>query len=241
MYKENYLRASEIADRLQEDPAKQERLQQRAGIMSRISAKGEEAMYSEGFDIAKSLARIRQKVKESSPKIEGGSVTGMAVPDTGELPEGVTRPIARPDTPIAADASDRELLAKTLHAEAVGEGYEGMLAAGTVIANRVDSGKYGGDSLRGVILKPGHFSAWNLATGYAGGKGGLNMDKIKPSEEAYKAADAILSGQRHEVVGNRTHYYAPKKANPKWGKRAGGDWVTLGNHVFGWADAGKGK
>ena len=95
MYKENYLRASEIADRLQEDPAKQERLKQREGIMSRISAKGEEAMYSGGLDIAKSLARIRQKAKESSPKIEGGSVTGMALPDTGELPEGVTRPIAR--------------------------------------------------------------------------------------------------------------------------------------------------
>lgn len=99
MYKENYLRASEIADRLQEDPAKQERLQQRAGIMSRISAKGEEAMYSGGLDIAKSLARIRQKAKESSPKIEGGSVTGMAVPDTGELPEGTIRPRGRAEIP----------------------------------------------------------------------------------------------------------------------------------------------
>jgi spore germination cell wall hydrolase CwlJ-like protein len=90
-------------------------------------------------------------------------------------------------------------------------------------------------------LKPGQFSAWNLATGYAGGKGGLNMDKIKPSESAYKAADALLAGKRHEAVGDRTHYYAPKHADPKWGKKAGGDWLTIGNHVFGWADAGKGK
>lgn len=163
-----------------------------------------------------------------------------------ELPESApeqeqTRPVARPDTPIAADVSERELLAKTLHAEAAGEGYEGMLAAGTVIANRVDSGKYGGNTLRGVILKPGQFSAWNLATGYAKGQGGLNMDKIKPSEAAYKAADDLLSGKKHEAIGDRTHYYAPKYADPRWGKRAGGDWLTIGNHVFGWADAGKSK
>ena len=239
MYKQAYLRASEEADRLAEDPKKAARVAQREGIMSRISATVEDEL-SKPLSVDY-ISRMRRRVKEEGPKVEGGSVTGMATPDTGELPEGITRPIARPGTPIAADASERELLAKTLHAEAAGEGYEGMLAAGTVITNRVASGKYGGDSLKGVILKPGQFSAWNLATGYAGGKGGLNMDKIKPSESAYKAADALLAGKRHEAVGDRTHYYAPKHADPKWGKKAGGDWLTIGNHVFGWADAGKGK
>lgn len=134
---------------------------------------------------------------------------------------------------------DRELLAKTLMAEAGGEGYDGMLAAGAVIHNRANTTGYG-DSLRDVIMKPGQFSAWNSVTGYAGGEGGLDMDKITPNEHALKAADAILSGNFEDPTGGATHYYNPSVANPKWGqKRAGGDWKRIGNHIFGFADAGR--
>lgn len=136
-------------------------------------------------------------------------------------------------TPIQGGMDDRELLAKTLMAEAGAEGYDGLLAAGAVIANRVHSGKFG-NGLRGVIMKPGQFSAWNSVTGYAGGEGGLNMDRIRPSKSAYRAADAIISGNYQSPVGNRTHYYNPSIANPAWGARAGGDWLTIGNHTFGW-------
>lgn len=242
MYRNYYMQASQMADMIQSgalaDQKSAQRKNQQEGLMNRISSRVEE---DSGFDVTKYISNMRSTLKKEAPAVEGGSVTGMAVPDIEELPEGVTRPIDRATTPVAADASERELLAKTLHAEAVGEGYEGMLAAGTVIFNRIASGDYGGKSLKDVILKPGQFSAWNLSTGYAGGKGGINMDKIKPTKEAYAAADALLSGSRHEAVGSRTHYYAPKAANPKWGKRAGGDWLTIGNHVFGWADAGKNK
>lgn len=138
-------------------------------------------------------------------------------------------------SPLQATLSDRELLAKTLAAEAGGEGYEGLLAAGAVIANRANAGGRYGDGLRGVIMKPGQFSAWNSVTGYAGGQGGLDMDRIRPSADAYRAADAIISGNYRSPVGNRTHYYNPNVANPRWGQQAGGDWLTIGNHVFGWA------
>lgn len=135
------------------------------------------------------------------------------------------------------NAADRELLARTLQAEAGGEGYNGLLAAGAVIANRVKSGSYG-DGWRGVIMKPGQFSAWNSVTGYAGGKGGLNMTAMKPSADAYRAADAILSGRYEDPTGGATHYYNPAAANPAWGKV--GNWTRIGNHVFGNADAGRG-
>ena len=142
---------------------------------------------------------------------------------------------AQAGPPRGVTSSDRDLLAKTLAAEAGGEGYEGMLAAGAVIANRANKGGWWGDSVRDVILKPGQFSAWNGVTGYAGGKGGLDMDNIRVSDAAWQAADAILSGNYRSPVGNRTHYYNPSVADPAWGKRAGGDgWMTIGNHVFGW-------
>lgn len=153
-----------------------------------------------------------------------------------------------PSDALAADAmsalgkinpSDRDILAKTLMAEAGGEGYGGMLAAGAVIDNRRKGGGYG-DGWNGVIMKPGQFSAWNGVTGYAGGEGALNMSTMSPSEEAYAAADAILTGNYEDPTGGATHYYNPNVANPKWGQSAGGDWTAIGNHVFGSADAGRG-
>lgn len=141
---------------------------------------------------------------------------------------------------MAAGSGTRDLLAKTLMAEAGGEGYQGMLAAGAVIANRARAGGYG-KGIDGVIMKPGQFSAWNGVTGYAGGQGGLNMANIRPSKDAYRAADAILSGNYQSPVGNATHYYNPADADPKWGMRAGGNWQRIGNHVFGYGDeAGRG-
>lgn len=138
----------------------------------------------------------------------------------------------------AVPKNDRDLLALTLDAEAGGEGYDGMLAAGSVIANRAKEGGYGGN-VKQVIMKPGQFSAWNSVTGYAGGEGGLDMSSRNPSQDAYRAADAILSGNYEDPTGGATHYYNPAAADPKWGARAGDTWHRIGNHVFGRADAGR--
>lgn len=149
-------------------------------------------------------------------------------------PQQQQRPVSRPGTPIDASLDDRELLARTLAAEAGGEGYDGILAAGAVIRNRV--GRYG-DNLREVIMKPGHFSAWNSVTGYAGGEGGLNMDKINPSADVYRAADTLISGNYEDPTGGRTHYHTPA-VNPDWGYGSNPNYngKRIGNHIFGWGD-----
>ena len=90
------------------------------------------------------------------------------------------RPAARAENAASSDLETRTLLAKTIQAEAGGEDYEGKLAVGSVIANRVKDKGYG-NSYENVILAPGQFSAWNSVTNYAKGEGGLNMDLIKPS------------------------------------------------------------
>lgn len=133
---------------------------------------------------------------------------------------------------VGVPYNDRELLARTIQAEAGGEGPQGMLAAGAVIGNRAKSGKYGA-GVRDVVLAPGQFSAWNSITGYADGQGGLDMTGIRPSEDAYKVADQVLSGEYQDPTGGATHYYNPNVANPKWGVQAGGNWTPIGNHVFG--------
>ena len=124
---------------------------------------------------------------------------------------------------------DRELIARTLQAEAGNQGLGGMLAVGSVIKNRMGSGQ----SFRDVILAPAQFSAWNKFTGAAGGEQGQDMSKIKPSKDAYAAADALISGNIADITGGATHYYNPDISNPAWGASAGGDWTKIGSHVFG--------
>lgn len=135
----------------------------------------------------------------------------------------------------AGNFTDRDLLALTIEGEAGGEGTKGMLAVGSVIQNRVNAKGFG-DTLKDVILAPGQFSTWNNYTGYAKGEGGRRMDKMKPSKDAYAVADQILAGNYESPVGNVTHYYNPHDATPSWGREAGGDWQTIGNHIFGYAN-----
>lgn len=141
--------------------------------------------------------------------------------------------------------NDRELLARTLQAEAGNQGFGGMMAAGSVIMNRANATGYG-NGLRGVILKPGQFSAWNSRLGpdgkpiYAGGEQGQDMANMRASNDAYKAADALITGGYEDKTGGATHYYNPSFSNPDWGRdKAGGDWKQIGDHIFGFADAGK--
>ena len=128
--------------------------------------------------------------------------------------------------------TDRELLARTIMAEAGNQGPIGMMGVGSVIMNRLQNPSYGND-FTSVILQPGQFSAWNSVTGYAGGEQGQNMSKIQPSEQAYMVADQILDGNYNDPTGGATHYYNPRISNPNWGQQAGGDWQQIGAHLFG--------
>ena len=137
--------------------------------------------------------------------------------------------------------SEREILARTIQAESGGESYDGKVAVGAVIANRAASGRFG-KGIDGVILKKAQFSPWNSWTGGAGGQQGKDMMKIKVSNDAYKAADAILSGNYTDKTGGATHYLNPKVSKPNWlsgmkGMKRGT--VQIGNHLFGNADNNK--
>lgn len=128
--------------------------------------------------------------------------------------------------------TDRELLARTIMAEAGNQGPVGMMGVGSVIMNRLQNPSYGND-FTSVILQPGQFSAWNSVTGYAGGEQGQDMSKIQPNEQAYMVADQILDGNYNDPTGGATHYYNPRISNPNWGQQAGGNWQQIGAHLFG--------
>jgi len=140
------------------------------------------------------------------------------------------------------EMSELEILARTIEAEAALEPYNGKIAVGATIANRAASGSYGKD-IRGVILKPAQFSPWNKYTGAAKGKQGKNMMKLRASEDSYKAANDILTGNYDDPTNGATHYVNESIAEgQKWidvmkGRKKGT--VTIGNHLFGNADNNK--
>lgn len=61
-----------------------------------------------------------------------------------------------PEIPVSATASDVELLAALIECEAGSNDYEGMLAVGSVVVNRMKH-RYYPDTLRGVIYQSGQF------------------------------------------------------------------------------------
>lgn len=136
-----------------------------------------------------------------------------------------------------AQLDEREILARTLQAEAGNQGVEGMMSVGAVIRNRTADDRFGGTTIGDVIMAPGQFSAWNSVTGYAGGEQGQDMLGMQVSDDAYAVADAILAGGYQDPTGGATHYYNPTISSPNWGGEGAG-WTDMGDHRFGAPDGG---
>ena len=130
------------------------------------------------------------------------------------------------------ELTEREQLARTIMAEAGNEPFEGQLAVGQVIKNRLGTGRWG-DTYGKVVLAPGQFSAYNGLTGYAGGEGANNAWMATPNKNSYAAADAVLGGNVADATGGALHYYNPSIANPSWGRNAPASArTTIGGHDF---------
>lgn len=112
------------------------------------------------------------------------------------------------------DADTKMLLAALIHCEARGESYEGQLAVGAVVMNRVRSSAYP-DTVHAVIYASGQF------TPAMSGKVNRVLESGKINESCIKAAEEALSGVSN--VGDVTHF---RRNN---GTRQG---IVIGNHVF---------
>ncbi len=114
---------------------------------------------------------------------------------------------------VSADADEVKLLAALIQCEAGNQPYEGKVAVGAVVLNRVKSGAYP-DSIYGVIYASGQFTpALNgtVANVY-------NSGKI--SDSNYQAAQAALNGET--TVGSALHF---RRVNGREG-------IIIGAHVF---------
>lgn len=113
---------------------------------------------------------------------------------------------------VPTSVSDVTLLAALIQAEAGNQPYEGKLAVGAVVMNRVRSGGYPNTIIE-VITAPGQFPpATNGTVAAIAARG--------PSSSCVQAAQAAVAGQT--TVGGALHF-------GRVGKAPG---VVIGNHVF---------
>ena len=100
--------------------------------------------------------------------------------------------------------SDVQLMARAINGEARGEPYEGQVAVGAVILNRVRSSSFP-NTIAGVIYEPGAFTA--VADGQ------INVP-IAENSTVYKAARDALNGW--DPTGGAIYYFNPDTATNKW-------------------------
>ena len=114
---------------------------------------------------------------------------------------------------FTTDADTTLLLAALIQCEAGGESYEGQLAVGAVVMNRVRSAAYP-NTIHGVIYASGQF------TPAQSGKVNRVYESGKIKESCIQAAQEALSGVSN--VGDLTHF---RRNNGRQG-------LVIGNHVF---------
>ena len=114
-------------------------------------------------------------------------------------------------------SSDVNLLAKLIYAEARGESYQGQVAVGAVVLNRVKSSSFP-NTISGVIYQKYAFTC--VADGQI---------NLTPNDTAKKAAKDAMNGW--DPSGGAIYYYNPRVATSSW-IFSRQTTVVIGNHVF---------
>lgn len=109
---------------------------------------------------------------------------------------------------------DRKLMANIIYCEAGGEPYEGKLAVGSVIMNRVLSSRYP-DTVTGVVYQKSQFSP------ASSGRLALALASDKATAACYQAADEAMGGKTN--VGTCVYFRRPVE---------GLTGITIGGHIF---------
>ncbi|NLL96947.1 MAG: spore cortex-lytic enzyme [Clostridiaceae bacterium] len=95
-----------------------------------------------------------------------------------------------------------DLMARVIYGEARGEPYEGMVAVGAVVLNRVADSRFP-NTIPGVIYQPGAFDVVS--------DGQINLT---PNDTAYRAARDALNGW--DPTYGCIYYFNPATATSKW-------------------------
>lgn len=159
-----------------------------------------------------SKRELQEKAEKEAAAKEAKAASSEASSSTSSAPSQAPL-VATNNGAIAGDIDDVRLLAALIQCEAGGEIYEGQVSVGTVVMNRLRSGRYG-NSMYSVIYAKSQFSpagSGMVAKVYAQG----------PKSSCVMAAQEAMSGTSY--VGNATKFR---------NIRSGYQGIVIGNHVF---------
>ncbi|WP_073200365.1 cell wall hydrolase [Gracilibacillus kekensis] len=142
---------------------------------------------------------------------------------TNNYSSSLLYPGAKLTIPATISKSEKELMARLVHAEAKGEPYAGKVAVATVILNRVDHNDFP-DSINAVIHETYSNGAIHAFSPVANGEINKRADA-----EAKKAVEEAIAfrGQGQGSI----YFYNPNTAVSDWifdTKTT----IKIGNHVF---------
>lgn len=196
-------------------------LQSSAAALSRVGSTGQE------------VRNIQTKLKNwgyFNSAVDGifGSKTEAAVKSfqrkNGLTPDGIAgaATLAKIGLPTgsssqSSSSDNKMLLAMVINGEARGESYEGQVAVGAVVLNRVKHSSFP-NTIAGVIYQKGAFTAVD--------DGQINN---AVQSTCMNAAQDALNGW--DPTGGAIYYYNPKTATSSW-IRSRPIIKTIGNHVF---------
>ena len=115
--------------------------------------------------------------------------------------------------------TDLNLLSRIIYGEARGEPYEGQVAVGAVVLNRVRSSSFP-NTIAGVIYQKGQFSCVT--------DGQFDVP-IAEDSTVYKAAQDAMNGV--DPTNGALYFYNPSKTKSKW-LFSLKTLTTIGKHVF---------
>jgi N-acetylmuramoyl-L-alanine amidase len=151
--------------------------------------------------------------------------TGFGVPLTTLMEANNSKYLYAGDNIVLPYASftpaEKELMARLVRAEAVGEPYSGKVAVATVILNRVKSPDFP-NTVRSVIyqISNGHYAFTPVQNGQ------INQPADAASKRAVNEAIALMGKGKGSLF-----FYNPKTASSSWilSRQVT---VRIGNHVF---------
>ncbi|WP_027408356.1 cell wall hydrolase [Anoxybacteroides tepidamans] len=123
--------------------------------------------------------------------------------------------------PPTISASDKDLLARLVHAEAKGESFAGKVAVATVVLNRLAHPDFP-KTIKGVIYERsgGHYAFTPVQNGTI---------RERADRESYRAVEEALAFRG--LGSGSLFFYNPKTAKSNW-LRSKQVTVVIGNHVF---------
>lgn len=195
-------------------------LQPQASAFSKRGSKGNEVtkiqqyLITNGYMTGSADGVFGEKTESAVKRYqENNSLTPDGIAGTATLKKmGISS-----STVAESNANAITLLAQLINGEARGESYEGQVAVGAVVLNRVKHASFP-NSIAGVIYQKGAFTAVDDGQIY-----------LTPTESCRRAAQDAMNGW--DPSGGAIYYYNPQTATNRW-IRSREIIKQIGKHVF---------